>query len=237
MKTNLITLTNIADAYKRDLFVLQANPNDDYDYDMSKRDDRERFYAYNEVFALGKLTGNHYAAFERAFGRSLDRFQSQWLAAVLYESRPRGLDSEQLDMDVTYDEDTNTYHTPQGKLVGSVELNMLRCLAFLFSCFGRVVGEDEDGELVLEKLSQDEVMEYIDLSLLDSAAVVDGDEQSFVWRVLGTARGFSIYTPTSEEDTQDDDLKNSTQESENSPSTENTPKKSRAKKLPTTPNT
>lgn len=227
MKTNLITLTNIADAYKRDLFVLQRNPYDDYEYDLTKKEDRERYYAHNDVFALGRLTGNHYAAFERTFGRSLDKFQSQWLAAVLYETGKR---TQEDISDVTYDEDTNTYHTPAGKLVGSVELNMLQCLAFLFSCFGRVVAEDEDGEFAIEKLSQEEVMDYIDLNLLDSAAIVDGDEQSFVWRVLGTARGFSVYADGPVDDPQDDDQKNSTPESENSPSTKSTTKRNLVKK-------
>jgi hypothetical protein len=228
MKTNLITITNLADAYARDLFILRLAQNDDHEYDFEKLEDRVRYYEHNEVFALGKLTGNHYAAFERKFGRSLDRFQSQWLAAVLYEaSRSRG---ETLES-VTYSEDENTYYTPAGKLVGSTEINMLQCIAFLFSCFGRVVGETEDGEYELEQVSQDEVMDYIDLNLLESAAVVDGDEQSFVWRVLGTARGFSVYAQEEDGDEQkDDDLKNSTPESENSPSTKSTSKRSRAKK-------
>lgn len=231
MKTNLITLTNLADAYKKDLFVLRVDPTDDTKYDLDKLEDRLEYYTRHDVFALGKLTGNHYAQFERKFGRSLDRFQSQWLAAVLYESN-RSMGEEAELEGVKFVEEENTYYTPAGKLEGSTEINMLRCLAFLFSCFGRVVGEDEDGNFELEAVSEDEVMDYIDLNLLQSAAVVDGDEQSFVWRVLGTARGFSVYAPENEEEesAKDDELKNSTPESASSPSTKSTTKRSRAKK-------
>lgn len=230
MKTNLITLTNLADAYKKDLFVLRVDTTDTTKYDLDKLEDRLEYYARHDVFALGKLTGNHYAEFERKFGRSLDRFQSQWLAAVLYDtSRSTG---EVLE-GITFVEAENAYYTPAGKLEGSPEINMLKCLAFLFSCFGRVVSEDEDGEFELEKVSENDVMEYIDLNLLQSAVVVDGDEESFVWRVLGTARGFSVYAPENEEEetaSKDDELKNSTPENESSPSTKSTTKRSRTKK-------
>lgn len=217
-KPNALTLINLASAYKVELFTLEPEV-EEAEYDFDKLEDRKRFFQNNGVYGIGRLSGNQLLEFELMFKKTLDKVIACWFAASMFEFDRNNEDAE--PSSISYDEDTNTYTTPAGKMVGSPESNILRVIAFLFSCWGRVVDEDDAGNFIFDKLSMSEILDFMDYNYLQALSVTDGDgAEAFIWKVLNIARGFdttAIGASTGSEE--DDEAKNLTtlsQESEQS---------------------
>jgi len=227
-KPNALTLINLASAYKIELFTLEPET-EVTEYDFDKVEDRKKFFANNGVYGIGRLSGNQLLEFEVMFKKTLDKVIACWFAASMFEF---DRNSEQTESTVTYDEDSNTYITPAGKMVGSPESNILRVIAFLFSCWGRIVDEDDSGNYVFSRLSMSEILDFMDYNYLQALSVNEDDgAEAFIWKVLNIARGFDTTAIGATTDSEEDDeAKNSTIPSlEKEPSTKSASKRGATK--------
>lgn len=223
-KPNALTLINLASAYKIELFTLEPET-EAVDYDFENIEDRRKFFTNNGVYGLGRLSGNQLLEFELIFKKTLDKVIACWFAASMFEF---DRSSNQEETTVSYDEDTNTYITPAGKMMGSPESNILRVIAFLFSCWGRIVNEDDLGNYVFSKLSMSEILDFMDYNYLQALSVnEEAGAEAFIWKVLNIARGFDTAAiGATTESEEDDEVKNSTTPSvENAPSTKSASKR------------
>lgn len=211
-KPNALTIINLASAYKVELFTLEPEVvEEDQEqpvYDFNSIEDRTKYYENNGVYALGKLTGNQLYEFELVFKKTLDKMVACWVAASVYEFE-RATNVAEPSSGTTFDEDEMTYITPAGKLRGSPESNALRLVAFLFSCFGRVIGENERGNYVFENMSVEDMLDVLDYNYLDAMSINDDGADGFVWRCLNLARGFNTSSlDVDDEVNVDDETKN-----------------------------
>ena len=182
----------------------------------------------NFTVLLAPLKARHHLDYERTYGVSLDQTVGQILSVVSMQNRYLS------NMDrITYTDDegkpvTETdesyvarlesikpaqdeygnYLTPFGKMVNSVDFNILQLVSYILSVHGRVVGKDAHG-FVLEPVSQDEVLEY-----LDKSALTVTDEEGTPFDEILSVSGLYNTELMKEElvenkELTDDDLKNS----------------------------
>ncbi len=188
------------------------------EYDYAKLSERNRYYAENGVYALGRLRGKDLLRFEDTFKMSIDKAVMLWFMVVGYESmRSAGKDVHELG--VIHEPDNNLYFTSVGELHGSPESNALEMTAFFFSCFGKIVSENEDGTFELEPVTMDDMIDVLDYDLLSSVFELTEDKENedfnFFTRVLSVVRAFDRKKVEAEQGIKEDDLKNSVPATEN----------------------
>lgn len=165
------------------------------EYDFDKPEDIRRFYANNAVFAVGKFNARNLVNFEEHFGRSLDKAIGIWWAANVYDlwsSAPDiwGEEAKEAIDGVSYDEETNTYITPLGKLNMDSKNFAVQILAFIFSQYGRVIDIDDKGNYQLDPWTYDELLEILDPDV--AFAQVEDGQLNLFQKVTQLIRGFSM---------------------------------------------
>lgn len=179
--------------------------------------------------AIRQLTARDLMAFERRFKCTVDAFffklvnvisysQFKTLEQQAFNEEQKAIIAEQIKISgVSYDEDTNTYTTPTGKLEGSVDLNMLNVLAFILSRIGRIVcddnGEfvkDDDGDYEVRPVTEDMILDNLSGSVLGK--VSDDANSTVFWEIMKITRAFVPAEPMAVEEPQDDEAGNSPSE-------------------------
>lgn len=182
----------------------------------------------NFTVLLAPLKAKHHIEYERNFGVSLDQTVGQILSVVSMQNRyMTNIDRQTYkndtgevvtESDEAYvarlealkpsQDDFGNYLTPFGKMINSVDFNMLQLVAYILSVHGRVVDKDAHG-YVLEPVTQDEVLEY-----LDKSSLIYMDEDGSPFDEILTVSGLYNMEMAKEElvenkELSDDDLKNS----------------------------
>lgn len=179
----------------------------------------------NFVVGIRQVTGIDLIEFEKRFKCNADRFFLRLVNVIawqqIYEIQLDSLrkmdftglkeDGEEITFDmlletvhkemyrqfqVKFDEENNVYDTPQGKMYGSVELNMIEVLSFALSRVGKAqlfddgTYRDDDGTIEWKPVSEQEVLKHLTNSSL-SKPDSTGENTAF-WEIMRTCRLFDI---------------------------------------------
>ncbi len=208
------TMSDIGSYHKLyPVVVREEIPLEEYDY--TQLAERNRYFADNEVYALGRLRGKDLLRFEDTFKMSIDKAVMLWFMVIGYETLRQG-NKDTSGLGVIHEPESNVYFTSVGELAGSPESNALEMTAFFFSCFGRIESEDENGEFTLSTVTMDDMIDTLDYDVL-SAVFEDAEgnaseDFNFFTRVLSVVRAFDRKRIEEEQGIKDDDTKNSVPE-------------------------
>jgi len=204
------TMSDIGSYHKLyPVVIYEEIPIEEYDY--TQLAERNRYYSDNGIYALGRLRGKDLLRFEDMFKMSIDKAVMLWFMVVGYESM-RSAGKNVSELGVIHEPENNLYFTSVGELHGSPESNALEMTAFFFSCFGKVVSENEDGTFELESVTMDDMIDVLDYDLLSSVfEIKEGEENedfNFFTRVLSVVRAFDRKKVEEEQGIKEEDLKN-----------------------------
>lgn len=172
-------------AYKKTPVIIEFAD----DYDPENPPDKPWENPNNFVVGIGRLFAQDLDEFEEIFGVSVDKFFTIYgLAQYLDFCTIYNPDGENTPTNITYNTETQTYETSFGKIVGSLETNALKVLAFAFSRHGRIVGQEGQNYTFIP-VSMDEIYRKLDPDIL---TLHNGDGDQYFYDVLRITNMFNL---------------------------------------------